>query len=158
MSPSRAALLSNQVRGLMCWLVAYTMEIRCFSFGSRSKTQCTESTGQGWKMLFLRKTVELQVFKMVRPVDVTVATCGQMQRNSYQWTSQKTISFLFVVLWCRTVLSGTQKGQDKLWGRRARSESVALRSKRLSEAKVRNPIRSERDGDGWSYKKDGGGV
>lgn len=145
MSPSRAALLSNQVKGLMCWLVAYTMKIRSLSFGTRSKTQCTKSTGQGWKVLFLRKTLELQVFKKVNLWMLLSLHVVKCTGNSHQWTNQKTISFLFVVLWCRTVLSGTQKGQDELWGRRARSESVALRSKRLSEAKVRNPMRTERE-------------
>lgn len=82
MSPSRAALLSNQVKGLMCWLVAYTMKIRSLSFGTRSKTQCTKSTGQGWKVLFLRKTLELQVFKKG-------ATCGCYCR--YMWSNAQEI-------------------------------------------------------------------
>lgn len=159
MSPSRAALLSNQVKGLMCWLVAYTMKIRSFSFGSRSKTQCTESTGQGWKVLFLRKTLELQVFKKVRPVDVTVATCGQMHRK---FSSVNKSENNFISFCCPLMQDGTFRDTERS-GQAVRPQgSVRERGfkiKKVKWGKGEKPDEDwERDGDGWSYKKDGGGV
>lgn len=51
-----------------------------------------------------------------------------------------------------TTIRGTERsGQAVVLG--ARSQSVALRSRRLSEAKVKNLWRNEKDREGWRQKK-----